>query len=198
MSTRGCWAILGCVVLFGCAHTIDVRYPEAGVHPAFLTSVGPRRVTIEFVVDRRPDPTRIGIDPKGKKPLVSRRPVADIVHEALAAELQRNGHTIVPDRDDLVWTAEVEDFSVDMVVGRPGAQYVGQVALAIAINDGHSGQRLVARRYVTLKRRTADGDARDAVRDVMNAALARAMHDLATDPELARAFARPPTRRSPL
>jgi uncharacterized lipoprotein YajG len=189
MSMRGYWTILGCVVLAGCAHTVDVRYPEAEVNRALLASVGARRVTIESVADQRPDPTRIGVDPKSKKPLVSRRPVADIVHEALVVELQRNGHTIVPDRDDLVLTAEVEDFSLDVVIGHPRTQYVGKVALAIAINDARSGQLLLARRYVALKRRTADRDARDAGRDVMNAALTRTMHDLATDPELARAFA---------
>ena len=65
------------------------------------------------------------------------------------------------------------------------------------VTDRPSGKPLFTRRYVGIKRQTADREATQAARDVMDAALARAMHDLATDPELAQAFgdSRPDVQR---
>ena len=53
-----------------------------------------------------------------------------------------------------------------------------------------SGEILLTRRYVGIKRRQIDKDSEDARPETMNAALARTMHDLATDPELAKALTR--------
>src|SRR5205085_10597367 len=110
---------------------------------------------------------------------------------------QRNGHVVVPDRSDLMIAADVDEFAFDTVVGRASAQYVGKVALALTVTDRPSGKPLFTRRYVGIKRQTADREATQAARDVMDAALARAMHDLATDPELAQAFgdSRPDVQR---
>ncbi|HMC70815.1 MAG TPA: hypothetical protein VKJ07_16780, partial [Mycobacteriales bacterium] len=88
------------VSLVGCSNTVavDVGYPEAGVNRATLASVRSRRVEIRPVTDRRTDTARIGVQPDEKKKLVvTSRPVTDIVRDALVAELQRNGHVVVPD-----------------------------------------------------------------------------------------------------
>jgi hypothetical protein len=177
------------VSLVGCSNTvaIDVAYPEAGVNRATLASVRSRRVEIRPVTDRRTDTTRVGVQPdENKTPVVTSRPVTDIVRDALVAELRRNGHVIVPDRPDVVLAADVDEFAFDTVVARSSAQYVGKVALALTVTD--RGKSVFTRRYVGIKRQNADRDARHAARDVMDAALARAMHDLATDAELAHAF----------
>jgi len=177
--------------LAGCSSTVavDVAYPDANVNRATLASVRPRRVEVRPVADRRPDTTRIGVQPdEKKKPVVTSRPVADIVRDALVTELQRNGHTVVSDHPELVIAADVDEFSFDVVTGRSSAQYVGKAALALAVTDRQSGKTVFARRYVGIKRQTADLEAKHAARDVMDAALARAMHDLATDGELAQAF----------
>jgi hypothetical protein len=179
------------VSLVGCSSTVsvDVGYPDASVNRATLASVRPRRVEVRPVADRRADTTRIGIQPvEKKKAVVTSRPVADIVRDALVAELQRNGHAVVPDHPELVIAADVEEFSFDVIVGRSTGQYVGKVALAIAVTDGPSGKALFARRYIGIKRQTTDREAKHTARDVMDAALARAMHDVATDGDLAQAL----------
>jgi hypothetical protein len=69
--------------------------------------------------------------------------------------------------------------------------------MALNIVDGRSGENLLARRYVGIKRREIDKGSDDARRETMDTALARAMHDLATDPELARALASVRTAATP-
>ena len=180
------------VALVGCAQsvTLDVSYPEAAVNRAMLAAARPRRVEIRPVADRRNDIARIGVEPAAAKPIVTSRPVVDIVRDALVSEVERNDHAVTPNGADLVLTADVDEFWLDVVTGHSTAQYVGKVALAVAVIDVRTGETLATRRYVGIKRQQAKGDAKQASLEVMDVALSRAMHDLATDTELAEAFGR--------
>ena len=169
---------------------LDVRYPEAGVNRSMLAAAPPRRVEISPVADRRLDTTRIGTRPKDGGDIVTKRPVAEIVGEALALEIRKNGHAVVSDKKDVVLAASVEEFRLDVVAGYSSTQYVGRVVIAVTLSDGRSGDQLLTRRYVGIGRRQVDKDAEIGWRDMMDVALARSMHDLATDPELAAVLTR--------
>jgi len=174
----------------GCSHAVglDVAYPAAGVNRALLASAAPRRVAIGPITDRRRE-TRLGIEPESGKDIVTRRPVSEIVREALALEVGANGHTAAPDQPDLTLAADVEDFRLDVLRGYKNAQLVGKVVLAVMVTDARTGGVLLARRYAGVHRREAADESDRDPRATMDTALARAMHDLATDPDLARAFA---------
>jgi uncharacterized lipoprotein YajG len=178
----------------GCASTkaLDVVYPPDGVNRALLASAKPKRVALGPVTDRRRD-VRVGVQPESKKDIVTRRPVSEIVRDALALELGANGHTVTADRADVVVAVDVEDFRLDVTPGYSSAQWVGKVVIALAVSDGHSGLRLLDRRYVGIHRRQADLESETAAREVMTLALTRAMRDVATDPDLVRSFARAAT-----
>ena len=187
-------AIVACVVavgtLSGCARTLDLGYPESASNPALLASVSARRVVVTAVGDRRADTSRIGWRPDDGKPIVTSRPVTDVVRDALVLELGRNGHEVVRGRGDAIVAAAVEDFSLDAVSAAGSTRFVGRVAIAVVLADGQTGERLLVRRYVGIRRRTAEANAKDAWREVMDTALTRAIHDLATDPGLIAALGR--------
>jgi hypothetical protein len=195
MSRLRIGAIVGCVIavaaLAACARrTIDVTYPQAAANRALLSSVASRRIVVPAVSDRRAEPGRIGAElPKGK-PIVTARPVSDIVREALVVELTKNGHEVVAGPGDVVLNADVEEFWLDAVRRASSTQYVGRVAIAVVIADGQTGEALLTRRYVGLRRRTGEADSKDTWREVMDTALARTIHDVATDPDLALTVAR--------
>lgn len=181
-------ALLG---LAGCAgRTLDVGYPEPAVRKALLANVAPRRVVVAPVNDRRGDTDRIGAAPEDRKAIVTARPVAEIVREALVREVEKNGHQVVPGPGDVVLAADVEEFWLDTVGRSEKTQYVGRVAIAVAVADGQTGDRLWSRRYVGIRRQTAEADSKKAWREVMDTALARAIRDVATDPDLALTVAR--------
>jgi hypothetical protein len=201
VTARG--VLLGLVALgalAGCGPaSLDVRYPEAGANRALLGTVASRRVEIKPVIDARADTTRLGVRPEKGKDFVPSRPVTDIVREALAVEVARNGHTLAGAPSDIALTADVEEFWLDVVRGYTTTQYVGKVAFTLTALDGHTGDRLAARRYLGITRRQVEEPSDAAARDVLTVALARAVRDLATDPTLASAFGRaggvtPPTR----
>jgi len=198
---RAGWlASLALAALSGCATApaaLDVRYPESEVRPAMLSSVPPRRIGLAPVVDRRPETARIGSRPKTGEPIQTSRRVPDIVGDALALELGRNGHLVGPGPGDAVMTVDVLEFWLDVIPGYTHAQYVGRVAIAVRIADGDSGAVVFTRQYVGSRRREEDKPSADTWRQVMETALSRAMRDLATDPDLVSALARyPSTARS--
>ena len=168
---------------------LDVHYPESHVNRTVLASAPPRRVEVRPVADRLIDTTRIGVKPKNEGDIVTSRPVADLVREALVLELSKNGHSVVSDGREVILAASVEDFRLDEVAGYASTRYVGRVVIAVTIVDDRGGEVLLARRYVGIKRRYIDKASEDARRETMNAALARTMHDLATDPALAKVLA---------
>ncbi len=176
---------------------LDVRYPEAGVNRTVLASAPPRRVELGPVTDGRSDTTRIGVKPKNSGDIVTSRPVGDLVREALGLELSKNGHLVVSSGRDVVLAATVEDFRLDEVAGYASIRYVGRVVIALNIVDGRSGEILLTRRYVGIKRRDIDKASDDARRETMDTALARTMHDMATDPELAKTLASVRTAATP-
>ena len=143
------------------------------------------------------DTTRIGVKLKNAGDIVTSRPVADLVREALVLELSKNGHSVVSNGREVVLAATVEDFRIDEVAGYASTRYVGRVVIALNVVDARSGEILLTRRYVGIKRRDIDKVSEDARRETMDAALARTMHDLATDPELARALASVRTAATP-
>jgi hypothetical protein len=176
---------------------LDIRYPEARVNRTVLASAPPRRVEVGPVADRRSDTTRIGVDPKNSGDIVTSRPVADLVREALVLELSKNGHRVVSGERDVVLAAAVEDFRLDAVAGYASTRYIGRVVIALNIVDGRSGTTLLTTRYVGIKRLEIAKASDDARREAMGGALARTMHDLATDPELAKVLASVRTAATP-
>ena len=172
------------------SRTLDVSYPETDVKKALLANVASRRVVVAPVTDRRGDKDRIGATPEKRKPIVTARPVSDIVRDAFVREVEKNGHQVVAALGDVVLAADVEEFWLDAVGRSSSTQYVGRVAIAVAVTDGQTGDRLWSRRYVGIRRQTAAADSKTAWREVMDTALARTIRDVATDPDLALTVAR--------
>jgi hypothetical protein len=90
---------------------------------------------------------------------------------------------------DAVLVVDVDECWLDIVTSYGATHYVGKVAIALAVVNAHTGERLLARRYFGIRRQQAGPDAPDAAREVMDTALARTIHDLATDRELVAALA---------
>jgi YajG family uncharacterized lipoprotein len=196
VSRRATAGVICCITLLAVAacarRTVDVGYQESVANRALLSSVAPRRVVVAPVTDRRAERSRIGIEMAKGKPIVTARPVPDIVRDALVVELRKNGHEVVAGPGDVVVSADVEEFWLDAVGRTAKTQYVGRVAIAVAIADGQSGDALMTRRYVGIRRRSGEADSKETWREVMETALARTIHDVATDPDLAFNIGRAP------
>src|SRR4029453_4201899 len=111
------------------------------------------RIAISPVADRRIETTRIASRPKDKGDILTSRPVPTIVREAIVVEVSKNGHSVRSDAADVVFTAAVEAFWLDIIIGGDSStQYVGRVVIALMVADGHRGDSLLTRRYIGIKR----------------------------------------------
>jgi hypothetical protein len=95
---------------------------------------------------------------------------------------------VVTDAPDVLLSPVLEEFWIDSAPLQGAIQYVGRVSFALSVVDAHTGGRLLTRRYVGIKRLRAESDAPDAWRRILDAALARSLRDVATDPELVAAL----------
>ena len=188
--------VLLVLALGGCSSAgLDVRYPAAGASSVPLTGVPRQHVDVDRITDHRADTARIGVDPKTGQAVVTNRPVTDIVREAVLAEVRGNGPVSALGGRDLVLSAAIEEFRLDEIGGYGSVLYVGRVVIALRAIDGQTGETLLTRRYIGIKRQQVDKPSDAARRETMDAALARTMHDLATDATLNRVLGRPGTRR---
>jgi uncharacterized lipoprotein YajG len=184
-------SLVATMTVAGCAtRSLEIGYPGVAANPARPASVAARRVVLATVTDRRVDKSRIGSTPRDGKPIVTSRSVPDIVRDALVVELGKRGHLVVAGPADVVVAADVEEFWLDAVGRSTSTQYVGRVAIAVVVADGRTGDRLLTRRYVGIARRTGDADSEAAWREIMDTALVRAIHDVATDRDLASTVGR--------
>jgi Uncharacterized lipoprotein len=193
------WTIGTILALAGCSASavLDVGYPTVTVaHAPRLAPAQARRVVIRPVADRRVDTTRIGSASKDGHAMVTRRPVADIVRDALVGEMTKAGYSVVAERWDVAVAAEVEEFWIDVVSGYKTTLYVGRVVIALAVVDGPSGEQVLVRRYVGISRREANEGPKRAGRDALDVALARTMHDVVMDPTVRAALGSPSDRPS--
>ena len=177
--------LVAMAALAGCtAPGLDIGYSDAAANRALLASVAPRKIVVPAVIDRRTSKSEIGVKPEDGKPIVTSRPVPDIIHEAVVVELTKNGHEVVAGPGDAIVAVNVEEFRLDAVGRSASTQYVGRVAIALVVSDGRTGDRLFSRRYVGISRRTAEANSEKTWRAAMDTALARTVHDVATDPDL--------------
>jgi hypothetical protein len=95
--------------------------------------------------------------------------------------LTKNGHVVAAGEGDIRIVADVEDFWLEAIGGGGPTQYVGRVALALAVRDERTGATLFTRRYAGIRRQSGAPDARETWREVMDTALARMLRDIATD-----------------
>jgi uncharacterized lipoprotein len=189
-------ALLAAAILVtGCAFTtskLDIAY--SADQPGPLATVAPREVSVGPFADKRPDVARIGYKKNGfgqkTADILPARPAAEIVRDAIAAELAKNGHrTAAAAPAPLALSGDVTEFWFDSSVGVFTIEYTGRVGATVNIRDP-SGGPVLTKRYqgVQVEKRMAGYEG--AWTEVMNTALSKMVREISTDPELADALVR--------
>ena len=182
------------LLVTGCAFTtskLDIAYSPDQAGP--LATVAPREVSVGPFADKRPDVARIGYKRNGfgqkTADIVPARPVAEIVRDAIAAELAKNGHRAATAAPALALSGDVTEFWFDLSVGAFTIEYTGRVGATVNIRDP-SGGSVLTKRYQGVQVEKRMGGYEGAWTEVMNTALSKMVREISTDPELADALAR--------
>jgi uncharacterized lipoprotein YajG len=169
---------------------LNVAYEEARSAPGVLSGIGPRQIAIH-VTDARSQQESIGR--KGSHliwgPIVTVRPVSDVVYDALAVEFRKNGHRVVSAEASRVLTVEMTEFALTLQTAFT-TRLVGTVAITVTTSAQMDGQAPVRRYRGAVEENTAGGlhgwGTEQTWTRVMNAALEQVVRDVATDPRLAQ------------
>jgi len=180
----------------GCAFTdatLKVRYDEALAARGPLSSVEPRRVEITPFADKRPEIDKIGWKKNsyGMKTatIFSEKPVPEVVRDALALELAKNGHLLEPD-PQVKLTGDVTEFWFHSNIGFFTIEFVGTVGITLNVVDGKTGEVVYFRAYQGNYNEKSLGGLEGTWERVLNTALERMMHQVVTDVRLVQALKR--------
>ncbi len=194
---------LACVIA-GCVLTdaaLEIGYTAAQASRGPLATIPPTRVEIGTIEDRRPERDKIGYKRHGfsdqwkTAKMTTKKAVPEIVREALAIELTKNGHTLGGIDDDLVISGEVTEFWCDIRPGVYAWEFVASTKLDLTLLDRKAGSTLYRRMYRGYSRDTVVHAAlASAWERVMNKALEEMMREIGTDVSLAQAVSRSRSR----
>ncbi len=183
----------------GCAFTdakVNVGYTEALASRGPLSTVPARQVEIGPIEDKRPETDKIGYKRNGfnqkTAKIETEKPVAEIVREALAAELTKNGHQIVSAPYDVHMSVEIAEFWFEMSIGFFTVDFVGTTSVVLKAQDPKTGIILLDQTYRGYHKETAAGGLEGTWGYVMNRALQQMMRDIAADFALVRALGKKP------
>lgn len=194
-----CLALLvgGCVLSDA---SLDVGYRAAQASRGALATAPPTRLDLGPIADRRPERDGVGYKRWGFRDqwktakMTTDRPVPEIVREALAIELAKNGHTVGGTRDDLLVTGEVTAFWCDTRAGVSAWEFVASTGLDLVLTDRQAGRVLYRRTYRGYHRDTVVHAAlASAWEQVLNRALEQMMREIETDVALAQALGHRPS-----
>ncbi|MBI4527015.1 MAG: hypothetical protein HY695_24735 [Deltaproteobacteria bacterium] len=186
--------IAGCVLTDA---TLEIGYTAAQASRGPLAAIPPARVEIGAIEDRRPERDKIGYKRHGLSDqwktakMTTKKAVPEIVREALAIELTKNGHSVGGLGDDLILSGEVTDFWCDIRPGVYAWEFVASTELDLTLADRKAGSTLYRRTYRGYHRDTVVHAAlASAWERVMNKALEEMMREIGTDVSLAQAASR--------
>lgn len=180
----------------GCAFTdatLKVRYDEALAVRGPLANVEPLRVEIVPFGDRRPEIDKIGWKQNayGMKTakIFSAKPVPEVVRDALALELAKNGHRLEAN-PQVKLTGDVTEFWFDSNIGIFTIEFVGTVGITLNVVDGKTGEVVYSRAYQGNYNEKSMGGLGGTWERVLNTALERMIHQVVTDVRLVQALKR--------
>ena len=180
------------LLLGGCAFTkatLNVGYTDAMATRGPLASVTPRRIEVGAFADKRPETARIGYKRNmyGTKTadIVTAKPVSEIVTDALATELRKNGHEVTAANRDLVISGDITTFWFEFQVNFWTVEFFGTSAVTLNVVDG-TGKTLLTRNYQGHYTEKSGGGLDATWERVMNEALQRMVREVSTDLQLIR------------
>ncbi len=146
--------IAATTLLMGCAFTtanLDIEHTEAEAHKGPMSRVEPTAFWIEPLEDQRKDKARIGYKRNGfgmeTADVISKRPVPDIVRDALINTIRANDHTLSESEPQLLVRGEVTEFWYDLDVNFWTVEFMGSVSTHLKFINPQVDEVIYERAY---------------------------------------------------
>jgi uncharacterized lipoprotein YajG len=179
----------------GCALTtahLDVHLADQETRRGPLSSAPPLQFQLPEFTDSRRDPERIGYKKNqygmNMADILTKRPVPEIVREAVQLTLQKNGHSLEPSAPVRV-DGDVQQFWFEWQQNFWTIEFMGTAECKLKLIDAASGSVVYEASYSGhYNEKTAAGGLDGTWERVMNQALARLVESIAMDDALTQAL----------
>jgi hypothetical protein len=183
------------ILFISCAYTqsdLNVAYNLDNAKRGPLSSLKALNIEIAEFMDKRPERDSIGykrdgFGNKGGK-IVTKKPVPQIVREALLAEFKKNRHRIVSsDQADVYLSGRINTFFFDMQTGWT-IEFVGMVGIDLVVTNSKTKEVLLTRTYQGSYSEKCLAGLEGTWERVMSKALERMVRQVSIDHRLVRAL----------
>lgn len=179
-----------CALTSGCALTkanLDVSYDLDKAEKGPLSSVQPLRVNINEFADSRVNKEQIGHKINGlgmeTADILTEEPVPEIIHSAITALFEKNGHLLKKSNEQLVIDGEIKEFWLELQMNMMSIEFMGTMIVTLNVKDANQNI-IYAREYQGhYDEKKAAGYVKSWEK-VMNITLEKLIYQIATDQEL--------------
>lgn len=175
----------------GCAFTqanLNVKYDSQNARSGPLSSIKPVTVDIQEFTDARPEKYKIGYKRNGwgqqTADIITKKPVPEIVKEALSSEFLKNGHLVACKNNSLTISGEITSFWFDTQINFWTIEFMGTVGIELSVKAKETGGVLYKHAYQGHYNEKSMGGLDGTWERVMNTALERMVRDVSTDNKL--------------
>lgn len=188
---------LGLLLLFasGCAFPpakLKVKYDQARAKLGPLSSIKSLEIQVVPFEDKRLLPHTIGYQRNGfgmnMGDIITTRPVAELVREAIAITLEKNGHIVTNEKKNLKISGTIETFWFESQVNAFTLEFMGTIAVDLTLEDSQTNNSLFSRRYSGYHNAEFYMGHHKEMTQVMNSALENLTTQIATDTQLIEAL----------
>ncbi len=172
----------------GCALTqanLKVGYDPAKTPKSALSTAAPLTVSVAEFADKRRETDKIGYKRNGfgqnMAPIVTVKPVPQIVREAISGEFAKNGVAVDGSAFNGALTGSIDSFWFDIQMNFWTVEFMGTVGVDVTLKDTRTGEVRHTGRYEGHYNEKSLGGLDATWERVMNTALENMIRDMSTD-----------------
>lgn len=199
-------SLLLLMLVSGCAFSdakLDVKYDESIAEVGPLSSVNPLKIKVEQLQDNRPFFDKIG-DKKNAygmdcADVVTTSPVPDVIHDAIVAMLEKNGHSVTDQDADIAISGVIETFWFESQMNFWTIEFMGTADVNLEFKEVSSEKVLLSKHYSGYHNEKLFSGYHKEMQMVMNQTLEDLIRSISMDNELLgvmQSCQKPPLARS--
>ncbi len=182
----------------GCETALQLKYRPLSNPDNLLVSVSPIKIRLLNLEDNRkgsPEPTLVGerqmrVESQ-KLDVMSKRPVSEVIIDALSSELIKNGHSVVEDNEDLSIKGKIQTFWLKTDVTPGEWDVIGEIQVVLEVVNSGNGESTLLGPYSARNNEVRSMNPEIIILDrVLSGTLSKLVKKISLDTKFASALAK--------
>jgi hypothetical protein len=182
----------------GCETALQLKYRPLSNPDNLLVFVSPIKIRLLNLEDNRkgsPESTLVGerqmrVESQ-KLDVMSKRPVSEVIIDALSSELIKNGHSVVEDNEDLSIKGKIQTFWLKTAVTPGEWDVIGEIQVVLEVVNSGNGESTLLGPYSARNNEVRSMNPEITILDrVLSGTLSKLVKKISLDTNFASALAK--------